>query len=373
MASTTSSKTGFAQLQERDEAARQSEALARRSLNALAVTSNIVNALVQNPGPVGDHHAMVEAAKTMLSQADDMSSRLISRLGLESISWARHRLMRMTTEAVSNRWIASSKEGQATADISVFLPVWREMAKQDLPTFQFEEPSEDERVMMQISVLDAMQPVLQEIISFDMFNDPTRAAMHAREQILKAANEAVAELLPENTSKRAHGQLLQSLLRNAGGVYASNWRRCAHEVFDFLAPLTLEQQEKEVAARPGGWPLKNVDEGFASTFAKLTDMVAYLAQPAAGLDSQADNKATTTVENANPHDAAPSQVPQSASVPDHLLVQIDGTEDMNDFPDWDDDVEMPEDPAFAITSTMVEPDWDAIAAPDSAQTHRVNT
>jgi hypothetical protein len=361
--STAPKKGTFAQLDQRDEVARQSEALARRSLNALAVTSNIVNALVQHPGPGSDHESMVQAAKTMLSQADEMSSRLITRLDLESVSWARYRLMRMTTEAVSNRWMSTARDGgQPSADISAFLPVWREMAKHDLPTFQFEEVSDDERVMMQISVLDAMQPVLQEITAFDLFHDPSKAAMHAREQIVSAANFAVAELLPENTSKRAHGQLLQALLRNAGGVYASNWRRCAQDVVDFLSPLSVERQEQEVAARPGGWPLDGIDKGFIETYAKLTDMVAYLSQPAAGLDSQAESKLVA---------AQPEPIIAAQS---HLMDAIDGTEEMNDYPDWDDEgPDMPDDPAFGATSNMVEPPWDRRLDAENQQSRRVSS
>lgn len=348
----------FSDLDKRDEVARQSEAAARRSLNALAVTSSIVNALVQHPGPVGEHGSMVRAAKTMLDQADEMATLLTSRLELASVPWARYRIMRMTTEAVSNRWISSAREsGTPSADISDFLPVWREMAKHDLPNFQFTEPSHDERVMMQVSVLDAMQPVLQEIAIFDLFHDPVAAAMHAREQIVGAANEVVGELLPPNASRRAQAQLLEALLRNAGSVYASNWRRFSEEVVDRLQPLTAQQQEQEVASRPGGWPLDAVDERFRSTFDKLADMVAFLSRPVEPKKSIQDQPKPAEAFDAvlDQANAAPAPLPGLAKGAG-LFDTIDGTPDMDEAPDWDDEgPDMPRDAGFAATALMVEP------------------
>lgn len=342
----------FSDLDKRDEVARQSEASARRSLNALAVTSSIVKALVQHPGPVGEHGSMVQAAKTMLDQADEMATRLTSRLELASVPWARYRIMRMTTEAVSNRWISSAREsGTPSADISDFLPVWREMAKHDLPSFQFTEPSKDERVMMQVSVLDSMQPVLQEIAIFDLFHDPVTAAMHAREQIVGAANEAVAELLPPNASRQAQAQLLEALLRNAGSVYASNWRRFSEEVVDRLQPMTVEQQEQEVAARPGGWPLDAVDERFRSTFDKLVDMVAFLSRPMEPSKAIEDQP-----KSADAFASATEQVNAAPASLSGLFDATDGTQDMDEAPDWDDEgPDMPRDKEFAATALMVEP------------------
>lgn len=355
----------FSDLDKRDEPARQSEALARRSLNALAVTSSIVNALVQYPGPGSEHESMVKAAKTMLAQADEMATRLNSRLDLESVPWARYRLMRMTTEAVSSRWIASARQSdEPNADISDFLPIWREMAKYDLPTFHFDEPSQDERVMMQISVLDAMQPVLQEIALFDLFHDPIAAAMHAREQIVSAANEAVADLLPPDASRRAQAQLLQALLRNAGAVYASNWRRLCEEVIEKLEPLTIEQQEKEVTARPGGWSLSQVDDGFRNTFDKLADMVAFLANPAtpvANYESRAEVQSESFDVRSQSNQAISGAANTSGVVMGKsrmgLFDSIDGTEDMDEAPHWseEDTIDLSNDPGFASTASMVEP------------------
>lgn len=332
-------------MDKKDEPARQSEALARRSLNALAVTSSIVNALVKHPGPSGDHDEMVNAAKSMLGQADEMATRLMSRLDLESVPWARYRLMRMTTEAVSNRWISTSQSGQApNADISPFMTVWREMSKHDLPTFQFENPSEDERVMMQISLLDAMQPVLQEITAFDLFHDPVRAAMHARDQIVKAANESVAEILPDNTSRLAHSQLLQSLLRNAGSVYAANWRRFSQDVIDFLEPLSVQRQEQEVASRPDGWPLNEVDAGFLSTYEKLTDMVAFLAHPPQALANESEIQMPNTSKNTSKN---------STNSGLNIYDAVDFSDEPYEAPQWaDDGPEIPSEKEFDEMAEM---------------------
>lgn len=338
-------KSKFAELDKRDEAALQSEALARRSLNALAVTSSIVNALVQYPGPNGDHASMVDAAKSMLSQADEMASRLMTRLDLDSVPWARYRLMRMTTEAVSGRWMSSARsQDRPSADISGFLPIWREMAKHNLPTFHFEDPSDDSRVMMQISLLDAMQPVIQEITAFDLFHDHAKAAMHARNQIVKIANEVAADLMPPNASNRAQSLLLQALLRHAGSVYASNWRKCAQDVVDFLSPMSVRHQEEEVAKYPGGWPLESVDAGFRNTFEKLADMVFYLAKPssleAESTQKQSDESKVNPVENRfNPSvfSAANLDVPE-------------------EVPTWQDaGPSMPDDDEFKSTAYTVEP------------------
>lgn len=357
----------FSDLDKRDEIARQSEAVARRSLNALAVTSCIVNALVQYPGPESDHAAIVASAKSMLAQADDMATRLASGLELETVPWARYRLMRMTTEAVANRWTVTSRQNDTpNADISEFFPVWREMSKFDLPTFQFEEHSDDERVMMQVSVLDAMQPVLQEIAVFDLFHNPGKAAMHAREQIVGAANQAVADLLPPNSSRRAQMQLLESLLRNAGKVYASNWRRYSERVVDRLQPMTVAQQEYEVASRPGGWPLNEIDAGFRNSFDKLADMVSFLSMPTApsvneDISPGVATPEKTEVSELRKESALPVAVPENTS---KLLTTqnkgifdiIDGTEEMDDVPDWEDDgPDMINDEGFASTASMVEP------------------
>lgn len=379
-------KSTFADLDRRDEIARQSEHMARKSLNALSVTSSIVNALVQHPGPGSDHTFMVSAAKAMLEQADGMSQQLLTHLGLDAIPWAKYRLMRMTTEAVAGRWIATAKvkgsEAAPDPNIATFLPVWLEMARHELPTFQFDEPPDDERVMMQICVLDAMQPVLQEIAAFDMFHNHAKAAMHAKQQILEAANQAMAELLPADASRRAHAQLLQGLLRNAGTAYASNWRRCAGDLVEELLLLSVSDQERAVAQHPDGWPLVKIDEGFREIFAKLTDMVAFLAQPGSVPDvsntsqhkqapgktspsptGEREGKDSDESGRVGRHDLPSSGTSQNirpVSVPDSILSEVVATEDMDDPPFWTDDgPEKPSDADFDSTANMVEPAWDA--------------
>lgn len=302
----------FRELEQRDEAVRAGDAQARRAMNALAMTSGIVSALIQHPGAKGDHQSMVEGARAMLRSADETTSELLTGLRLDVVPWARFRIMRMVSLAVSEHWIATARAtGKPSAEVRRFLPVWRELASHEMPAYQFDEPADDDRVALQIAVLDALQPVMREISVFALFHDELSAAMHARETILAAVEPALEELLPETVTPRSRKQLQQALLRNAGSLYASAWRRHAQDLVDRLSSLNVKEQEAAVARHPKGFPLDEVDNGFRASFTKLAEMASYLAEP------------------------APAPAAESAS----LSQEVDGDPDLDSYeaPQWTDD------------------------------------
>lgn len=330
--STAPRRSKFSELQQRDQAALEAEALSRRALNALTMTSSIVNALIESPGPTGDGETLVKAARAMLGSADETANRLGSELGLGNINWSRFRLMRLATEAVSARWTTSARmEGEPSADVSMFIPVWHEMAKQELPSIQYDDPAEDDRVALQIAILEAMMPVMQEIAIFDMFRDPLKSAIHAREQMLEAVNQSMAELMPQPDSKMAFKMLQHALLRNAGTVYASSWRKESEAVLKMLDKLTPREQLEEPEKHPGGWPIEPVDEGFQISFAKLTEMVSYLAAP---MKEPASEPAQPQAQAARDPSANPINQEPEFVVPEEI---IDVPDWLNEAPKWDDD------------------------------------
>ena len=77
---------------------------ARRSINALDVSSSLVSALIRNPGPAGSRQAVVIAAKTMLRSADEATHRLLAALDMQAVPWAQYRVMKAVTQAVSDTW-----------------------------------------------------------------------------------------------------------------------------------------------------------------------------------------------------------------------------------------------------------------------------
>lgn len=324
--STTARRSKFAELQQRDQAALAAEAMSRRALNALTMTSSIVNALIENPGSAGDSQSLVKAARTMLNSADETANRLLAELKLDNVNWGRFRLMRLATEAVSTRWSASARsDDEPSADVSMFMPVWHELAKLDLPAIQYEDPAEDDRLALQIAILEAIQPVMQEIAVFDMFNDPVKAAVHARTQMLAAVDQSLAELMPNPDSKRAFKLLQHALLRNAGTVYASSWRKEAKDLLDELVVMTPQERKDAVGQHPGGWPLKPIDEGFQIAFVKLTEMVSYLAAP---MKEPGEDLVQTRSRTAQVNEEPPFEVPEEIiEVPDWL----------NDAPQWSDE------------------------------------
>lgn len=257
----------------------EGDAAARRALNALAVTSHLVSALIEHPGALSNHDSMVKAAREMIKSGDATSQAIVEELGLGGISWAPYRIMRMVSEAVASRWAASARNGAPTADVSDLLPVWREISSCTLPELSYEAPAGEPAAALRIALLDAMQPVMQEISIFDMLHDPKEAAAHARDHILVTAQRALAAFAAEPMSDRSKSMLMQTLLRNGGAIYASAWRRHAEDTIDDLQRMDKGQQTAIIEANRGGLPLEPIDEAFEGSFIKLVEMVQYLSAP----------------------------------------------------------------------------------------------
>lgn len=260
------------------QAAKQGDAAARRALNSLAVTSNFVAALIAHPGPNSSHDSMVHAARTMLRSADQMTQTLVESLGLEALPWARYRVMRVVSGAVAARWGATSRQGdEPNADVTGFLPVWQAMAANNLPEVTFDDPATEPATALRIAMLDAMQPVMEEIAVFEMLHDPKNAATHARDTIVLASQQALATMASDPMSDRSKSLLMQALLRNGGSIYASAWRRHAEDTVEQLQSMDKTQQAALIELNAGGLPLAPIDQAFSGSFVKLVEMVQYLA------------------------------------------------------------------------------------------------
>lgn len=291
----TPSSSIMAQLREIEEQQRfasVSDADVRRQLNALAVTSHFVTALIRHPGPMGKHEEVVLSAKSMMKSAQDVTASLLTTLGMSNVPWAKFKIMRMVSEAVASRWRASSKEGHATAQVADMMPVWHALANMDAPPEVFDAPADDEGTARQIAVLDAMGPVLREIEVFDMFHNPTEAAIYARDRILAATDSAVGAMIGEGAGDHSRRMLNGALMRNGGTLYASAWRRNAEDLLDYLRTLAPQEQNEIVSAHPNGFSLDKVDASFHDAFSKLTDMVQYLA-PTRVPKNENENNATS--------------------------------------------------------------------------------
>lgn len=266
----------------REQAARlEGDAATRRALNALAVTSNLVSALIQHPGPNSTHASMVQAAREMLGSAHQTSQELVEKLQLGTLDGAPYRVMRLVSSAVADRWSATSREGAPKADVSDFMPVWVMLAQEDLPKMVIDKPATEPAAALRIAMLDAMQPVMHAISVFDMLHDLKEAAAHARDTMLVAAQGALAQLSADPMSDSSKSMLMQSLLRNAGAIYASAWRRHSEDTVDELQGMEKAEQAAILEKYPTGLPLEPIDEGFQSSFVKLVEMVQYLAAPKA--------------------------------------------------------------------------------------------
>lgn len=299
----------LAGLRQQNDKVSQADAGSRRSLNALSITSDIVAALIRNPGPRGDHDSMVNAARAMLRSADQTTQQLVLDMGLKSIGWAKYRIMKMVTSAVATRWGMTSDDGKdvkTNADVSDLLPVWREIAKHDFPDLVHDEPADNNRVALQVSLLDAMAPVMREIAVFDMFHPPETAAIHARDVITAYAQASMEALIEPEISQRSRNQLLQSLLRNAGEIYASTWRRHAEDTVDSLKAMTKTQQTMALEMNPDGLPLTSVDAAFADSYSRLVEMVHYLSGPKPEVQAALKEVASSTP-------AAGSHIPPTGS------------------------------------------------------------
>lgn len=281
-ASSEKTRVSLSALRTEDTKVFEGDAAARRSLNALSITSDLVSALIHHPGALGDHDSMVSAARSMLSSADQTTQQLVQDIGLGRIPWAKYRIMKMVSSAVAARWTASARQSvdqEASADVSDLLPVWREIALNNLPELTFDDPADSNRVALQVALLDAMQPVMEQISIFDMFHDPIKAATRVRDLITSMAQSSVDDLVGKDTSARSRNQLLQSLLRNAGTIYAAAWRRHAEDTVESLKGMSKDQQTLILELNADGLPLKTIDDSFIDSYTKLVEMAQYLSSP----------------------------------------------------------------------------------------------
>lgn len=252
------------------------DASARRALNALSVTGNLVSALIAHPGANGDYKSTVQAAQQMLTTSDSTTKSLVEKLDLKNISWAPYRVMKIVSKAISDRWSFSAKAGEASVDVSDLIPVWEEIGKYNLPEISFDAPAEDHGIALRIALLEAMQPTMNVISIFDMFHDSSKAAKHARDVILVTTQRALASLTGEPMNDRSKSLLMQALMRNAGDLYANCWKKESEETIDRLQQMTKAQRLALVEQYPSGLPLEKIDESFTQSFLKLVEMVQYL-------------------------------------------------------------------------------------------------
>lgn len=266
-------------LRKDDEKVLQGDASTRRSLNALAVSSSLMNALIRSPGPGAPHGAMVKGTQEMMTSANATTEELVAALRLGNVPWARYRILRMVAAAVAEQWTVSALDGQSgspSADVRHLIPAWLEIAKHDAPEPVYEDAADNSRVALQVALLDAMEPVVREIGIFDMLHSEQEAAVHAKDVISSAVQASMANLLDAAASNRSRNQLLQALLRNAGTIYASAWRHHAQDVVDQLRQMDKAGQQMVAEMHPEGLPLEEVDEAFAGTYSRLVEMVQFL-------------------------------------------------------------------------------------------------
>jgi hypothetical protein len=250
---------------------------ARRQLNALRVTSNIVSALIRFPGPASNHDQAVAAARAMVQSAQRTTSGLIDDLGIGDEPWKQFRVMQLVSEVVAANWRSTASHGAPDASVEHMRPVWAALAEFDLPEDPGEQLVEDELIAIRIAVLEAMAPITREVGVASLFHDPGSAARHARDVILAACYDIRARLGGEQAGSSASLQLLTSLLRNAGAIYAAAWRRHGEAILTGLRGLPAEERAERIAAHPDGFPLNQIDAAFTEAFGRLADMVEHLA------------------------------------------------------------------------------------------------
>jgi hypothetical protein len=249
----------------------------KRSINALVVSSHLVSALIRNPGPMCPHKSMVDAAKIMLAESDEVTIQLLSYLSLDEIPSAKYKIMRMVIQAVSDKWRSSSDNNAPSADVKAMIPVWKEIATHNLPLEFIDEQPKENYIFKQIALLSAMHPVLREIDVFDLFNDPKKAAIHARDQIIAISENSIDEIAGPAATEDSKKQLLSSLLTNAGTIYSSAWRKHANSILSEMRALPPKEQHHFVVSHPDGFSLDEIDRAFVDSFKKLVELVKFLA------------------------------------------------------------------------------------------------
>jgi hypothetical protein len=274
------SGVSFRALSEAQAGVFASNADVRRMLNTLGMAAPMVNALIQHPGAKGEYATLVQSAQAMLREANTASRFLIDELGMGRADWAQYKMLRLMTSAVADRWRTTAREdGTPTPSIANLLPVWVALAHESTPDPAYDDPPDDDAIAGAIALLDAMRPVMGAIDRFDLFHDPAEAAKQAKDLIVSASTQALHMLLPEGAADRSRRQLHQALLRNAGNIYASSWRKLSEQVVSDLKSLPPAEQEARVRNHPGGFPLTQVNDGFAASFSQLVDILMTKARP----------------------------------------------------------------------------------------------
>lgn len=278
MSDADKSRVSLAETTKEYQAGRDAEASARRSLNSLSVTHRLMSALVKYPGHKAGHDLMVESARTLLNSSNATTEALVKELNLDVFPWARHTIMRIVSGAVADQWEATAQvDGKPSADMSAFLPAWKEIARHNLPENIYQDPAPDNAAALRIAMLDAMQPVLKEILAFDMFHEPSQASSHAKNLILRSSQRALGDLVVEPMTDRSKSLMMQSLLRVAGSIYSSCWRNYAVEVHAEMIAMTPRQQREFLEKNNGLIPLDKVDLAFSDSYSKQIEMVQYLS------------------------------------------------------------------------------------------------
>jgi hypothetical protein len=273
--------SGFASIERaarRNDLERVDDAHVRKACNALAVVSPLVDALIDYPGPAAQPEVLVAAARNMLESATRSTNEILSTFGIEpnTLPWAHHRVLRVVSSAVAASWRHSAKLGMVSADISALLPAWLALANTDLPEVGFVDLDVDECTALRITFLEALRPVMHEVAIFNMFRDPSVALRDAAEQMLEACNKAAGPLAGELATPKARRLLVAALLRNAGELYASSWRKEAERAVETLIALSPDDQRAQVAKNPEGLPTHVIKITFLDAFDRLAETVAHL-------------------------------------------------------------------------------------------------
>lgn len=281
MTTRDSEKTG-----QQPAAAVQREKEVRRALNALDMASGLVSALIRHPGPSGPHENIVGAARAMLRSSDEHTQLLLKRLGLADVPWAQFKVMKAVNQAVADKWRASSDERNPNADVSDLLPVWEMLVKHPSPEKVHEDEPQDLRLAIQLSLLEAISPVLREINVWSLEHEPMAAAIKARDQILLVAMQSSRQLLGPSPTPDAHRLMTSALVKYGGTLYAAAWRKHAERLSRDIKAQPPERQRLILERYAKGFPLDDLESSFKASFGKLTELVNFLAPAAVQKDVQ---------------------------------------------------------------------------------------
>lgn len=118
-------------------------------------------------------------------------------------------------------------------------------AKADIPAPEvpFTVLADSERAL-QVTLLNAMTPILLEVEAFSFFRDPDECLRHAQQQILRAASDSHSVLFPEPADNDAARILMQNLVSNYARIYAKAWGCEAKRVMMQYEPLQAEGRQR---------------------------------------------------------------------------------------------------------------------------------